>query len=75
MGHTFRKAKVKYSGICFGSSLIILKVREAAYVPGDPAIMCPGLFKGSCSLSVLAMCCLSYGMLSSYLVRRYLMFY
>ena len=31
-----------------------LKVREAKCIPGDPAITCPGLFKGSRSPLVLA---------------------
>ena len=47
VGCTLRKAKVKYSGFGFGSSHVSLKVYEAACVPGDPAITCPGLFKGA----------------------------
>ena len=38
----------------FGSSRQSLKVREVKYIPGDPAITCPVLFKGSCSLLSLA---------------------
>ena len=53
-GRTLCKAKVKYSGFGFGGSHASLKVREAACVPGDPAIMCPCLFKGARFLSVLA---------------------
>ena len=36
-----------------GGSRENLKVHEAVYIPGDPAIMCPSLFKGSRSLLVL----------------------
>ena len=39
---------------CFGSSHQSLKVREVKCVPGDPATRCPVLFKGSCSLLLLA---------------------
>ena len=53
-GRTLHKAKVKYSGFRFGGSHVSLKVREAVCVPGDPAIMCPCLFKGARFLSVLA---------------------
>ena len=47
---------------CFGSSHQSLKVRELKCVPGDPVIMCPVLFKGSCSLLLLALalCSLLY---------------
>ena len=74
MGRTLRKVKVKYSGFGFGSSRVNLKVREAASVPRDPTVTCPGLFKGACSPSVLARPCLSYCMLWPYLVRWYLVF-
>ena len=40
---------------CFGGSRQSLKVREVKCVPGDPAIMCPVLFKGSRSLLLLAL--------------------
>ena len=39
---------------CLGSSHQSLKVREVKCVPGDPASMCPVLFKGSRSLLLLA---------------------
>ena len=47
---------------CLGSSRQVLKVREVKCVPGDPALMCPVLFKGSRSpLSLaLALCSLLY---------------
>ena len=38
---------------CLGGSRPSLKVREVKCVPGDPAITCPVLFKGSCSLLVI----------------------
>ena len=41
--------------LCFGSSHQGLKVREVKCVPGDPAIMCPVLFKGSHSPLLLAL--------------------
>ena len=34
---------------CLGGSRQSLKVCEMKCIPGDPAIMCPVLFKGSCS--------------------------
>ena len=74
MGRTLRKAKVKYSGFGLGSSHVSLKVREAVYVPRDPAVTCPGLFKGAHSPLVLAKPYLSYCILWPYLVRQYLMF-
>ena len=40
---------------CFGSSHQSLKVREVKCVPGDPAITCPVLFKGSRSPLLLAL--------------------
>ena len=40
---------------CVGSSRQSLKVREVKCVPGDPAITCPVLFKGSGSLLSLAL--------------------
>ena len=52
-----------------------LKMCELARVPGDPAIMCPSLFKGSRSLLVLARPSLTYCVLQPYLVRQYLGFY
>ena len=73
-GRTLHKAKVKYSGFGFGGSCVSFKVYETACVPRDPAITCPGLFKGARSPSVLARPCLSYCMLWPYLVRRYLVF-
>ena len=39
---------------CFGGSRQSLKVREVKCIPGDPATTCPVLFKGSCSLLLLA---------------------
>ena len=39
---------------CLGGSRQSLKVREVKCIPGDPATMCPVLFKGSCSLLLLA---------------------
>ena len=39
---------------CLGGSRQSLKVREVKCVPGDPATMCPVLFKGSHSLLLLA---------------------
>ena len=44
---------------CFGSSHQSLKVREVKCIPGDPAITCPVLFKGSCSPLLLALALLS----------------
>ena len=44
------------------------------YVPGDPAITCPSLFKGSCSPLVLASLYLTYYVLRPYLIRQYLGF-
>ena len=38
----------------FGRLPLNLKVREVKCVPGDPTTMCPVLFKGSCSLLLLA---------------------
>ena len=38
----------------FGQLLLNLKVREVKWVPGDPATMCPVLFKGSRYLLLLA---------------------
>ena len=58
----------------FGSSCQSLKVREVKCVPGDPAIMCPVLFKGSRSPLSLALLYVAYCMLRPYLVRRYLVF-
>ena len=62
--------------LCFflGSSRQSLKVREVKCIPGDAALMCPVLFKGSRSpLSLaLALCSLLY--IVFYLVRRYLGF-
>ena len=43
-------------------------------VPGDPAIMCPVLFKGSHSPLLLASLYVAYCTLRPYLVRRYLVF-
>ena len=40
---------------CFGSSHQSLKVCEVKCVPGDPAITCPVLFKGSHSPLLLAL--------------------
>ena len=40
---------------CFGSSHQSLKVREVKCIPGDPAITCPVLFKGSRSPLLLAL--------------------
>ena len=40
---------------CFGGSHQSLKVREVKCIPGDPAITCLVLFKGSCSLLLLAL--------------------
>ena len=39
---------------CLGSSRQRLKVHEVKCIPGDPATMCPVLFKGSRSLLLLA---------------------
>ena len=39
---------------CLGGSRQSLKVREVKCVPGDLATECPVLFKGSCSLLLLA---------------------
>ena len=39
---------------CLGGSCQSLKVREVKCIPGDPATMCPVLFKGSRSLLSLA---------------------
>ena len=39
---------------CVGGSRQSLKVREVKCIPGDPTTMCPVLFKGSCSLLLLA---------------------
>ena len=59
---------------CFGSSRQSLKVREVKCIPRDPAIMCPVLFKGSCSPLSLALLYVAYCMLCPYLVRQYLVF-
>ena len=59
---------------CFGSSRQSLKVREVKCIPGDPAIMCPVLFKGSRSLLSLAYLYVAYCTLRPYLVRRYFVF-
>ena len=40
--------------LCVGGSRQSLKVHEVKCVPGDPATTCPVLFKGSCSLLLLA---------------------
>ena len=40
---------------CFGGSHQGLKVREVKCIPGDPAITCPVLLKGSCSPLLLAL--------------------
>ena len=40
--------------LCLGGSRQSLKVRAVKCVPGDPATMCPILFKGSRSLLLLA---------------------
>ena len=42
--------------------------------PGDPAIMCPALFKGSRSPLLLALLYIAYSTLCPYLIRRYLVF-
>ena len=55
---------------CLGSSHPSLKVREVKCIPGDPATMCPVLFKGSGSLLSLALHCVTYRMFRPYLVRR-----
>ena len=50
-----------------------VKVREVKCVfPGDPANMCPLLFKGSRSLLLLACCYVTYRQSCAYLYRRYL---
>ena len=59
---------------CFGGSQQSLKVHEVKCVPGDPAITCPVLFKGSCSLLSLALLYVAYCTLRPYLVRWYLVF-
>ena len=59
---------------CFGSSHQSLKVRKVRCIPGDPAITCPVLFKGSHSLLSLALLYVAYCTLRPYLVRRYLVF-
>ena len=59
---------------CFGGSRQSLKVREVKCVPVDPPIMCPVLFKGSCSPLSLALLSIAYCTLRPYLVRRYLVF-
>ena len=40
--------------LCLGGSRQSLKVRAVQCVPGDPATICPVLFKGSHSLLLLA---------------------
>ena len=59
---------------CFGSSRQSLKVREVKYIPGDPTITCPVLFKGSRSLLSLVLLYVAYCTLRPYLVRQYLVF-
>ena len=59
---------------CVGSSHQSLKVCEVKCIPGDPAIMCPVLFKGSRSPLSLALAYVAYCTLRPYLVRRYLVF-
>ena len=59
---------------CFGGSCQSLKVRKVKCIPGDPAITCPVLFKGSRSPLSLALLCIAYCTLRPYLVRRYLVF-
>ena len=54
---------------CLGGSRSSLKVREVKCVPGDPATMCPVLFKGSRSPLSLALRCITYRMFRPYLVR------
>ena len=39
---------------CLGGSRQSLKVREVKCIPRDPATTCPVLFKGSCSIMLLA---------------------
>ena len=39
---------------CLGGSRQSSKVREVKCIPGDPATTCPVLFKGPCSLLLLA---------------------
>ena len=58
----------------FGGSRQSLKVREVKCVPGDPAIMCPVLFKGSRSPLSLALLYVAYCTLRPYLIRWYLVF-
>ena len=58
----------------FGSSRPSLKVHEVKCVSGDPAIMCPVLFKGSRSPLSLAVLYVAYCTLRPYLVRWYLVF-
>ena len=59
---------------CLGSSHPSLKVHEVKCVPGDPALTCPVLFKGSRSLLLLAWLYVAYCTSCPYLVRRYLVF-
>ena len=59
---------------CFGGSHQSLKVCEVKCIPGDPAIMCPVLFKGSHSPLSLASLSIAYCTLRPYLVRWYLVF-
>ena len=58
----------------FGGSRQSLKVREVKCVPGDPAIMCPVLFKGSRSPLSLALLYVAYCTLHPYLIRQCLVF-
>ena len=46
--------------------------RGEVHIPGDPATMCPVLFKGSRSLLLLACCYVTYRWSEAYLYRRYL---
>ena len=55
---------------CLGGSHQSLKVCEVKCLPGDPATTCPVLFKGSCSLLLLAWHYVTYGTFHPYLVRR-----
>ena len=65
LGLTIREVKCSYFLVqhrvykitllfCVGGSRQSLKVREVKCVPGDPATMCPVLFKRSRSLLLLA---------------------
>ena len=60
--------------LLFGSAAPVKRkgARGEVRIPGDPAAMCPVLFKGSRSLLLLACCYVTYRTSCPYLLRRYL---